>query len=133
MSAVAALATRVIPRSSSLESILVGLGYALGGLAFDFLFFLPFRGSLKGKIRKPYTLALSIVSGVAASLPYLLFRVFVLTPVAFVIWIPIYAPNFFIGITLSALGTLTGLSILPLIRPWSIRIKNKIAETEARR
>jgi hypothetical protein len=122
MSAVAALATRAIPRSSSLESIFVGLGYVLGGLVFDFLFFHLF---LKGKIGKLYALSLSVVSGVAASIPYLLLRVFLLTPVAFVIWIPIYAPNFVIEITLGALGTLIGLSIVPLIRPSKLEDTNR--------
>lgn len=133
MSTVAALSTRIIRRSASLYIWVVGLGYALGGLVFDFLFFLPFFGSLEGKIRKLYVLVVSTVSGVVASVPYILFKFFTLPPEAFIIWIPIYIPDLVIEVVLSTLGAFIGLSILPLIRPWSARIKNKATVTGAQR
>lgn len=132
MSSVVALATRAIRRSASLYIWVVGLGYSLGGLTFDFLFFLPALSNLKGKARKMYVLASSIASGLVASSAYVLYKIFTLPPAAIVIWVPLYIPSFVIEITLNALGALIGLSALPMIRPWSMR-NNKETVTNAQR
>jgi len=123
MAAVAALATRIIRRSASLYIWAVGLGYALGGLTFDLLFFVPRVSRLQGKTRKAYLLTISLVSGVVAVIPYVFFQLFTLLPPAFIIWIPTYIPNAVIEVALNLLGTLTGLSTLPLITPWSTKIR----------
>lgn len=123
MATVAALATRIIRRSASLYIWAVGAGYALGGFTFDLLFFVPGAGNFNGKTRKVYLLTISFISGALALVPYILFKLFTLTFPAFVIWIPTYAPSAISDVVLNVLGTLIGLSILPLIKPWSTNIK----------
>ena len=59
MASIVAIITRVIRRSASLYVFVVGLGYALGGLTFDILFFLPVTNNLEGKKRKIYLLIIS--------------------------------------------------------------------------
>lgn len=109
------------------------MGYALGGLTFDFLFFLPLVSRFEGKTRKAYLLVISLVSGMLASVPYMLFKFLTLSPEAFIIWIPVYIPEMAVEVILSVLGVLIGVSILPLIRPWSTRIKNKATVTGTQR
>jgi len=126
MSTIVALATRMIRRSASLYIWAVGLGYALGGLMFDFLFFLPIVSDVGGKIRRVYLIFVSLISGVVTSIPYILFKFFTLPSEAFIVWVPTYVPAAIIEVILSILGTVLGVSILPLIRPWSTMIKSKV-------
>jgi len=125
MAAVAALATRMIRTSPALYIWVVGLGYALGGLTFDLLFFIPVVNNLEEKGRKAYILTISLISGVVANVPYVLFKLFTLLIPAFLIWIPTYVPLAVKDLILNVLGVIVGLSILPLIKPWSTRISNK--------
>ncbi|MBO3798412.1 MAG: hypothetical protein QXO47_02590 [Thermoproteota archaeon] len=121
MATVSSLATRIF-RSMQVYALFVGLGYAVGGLTFDLLYFLP--GSQKN-IGKKYTVFVSLVSGTVASIPYMLFRFFILGFYGFLIWFPIYAPDMAKSIGLSVLGALTGLSILPLIEAGTIHLRRK--------
>lgn len=123
MAAVAAFATRMVRRSASLYIWMVGLGYALGGLMFDLLFFMPFTSKFEGRTRKAYLLIISLVSGALALVPYLFFKLYSLGPYPFIVWIPTYAPTAVGDVVLNVLGTLTGLSILPRIKAWSIKIR----------
>jgi hypothetical protein len=123
MAAVAALATRIVRRSASLYALTVGLGYALAGLAFDILFFLPLTNNLEGRAWKAYLLGCSIVSGIVALIPYLVFKFSVLGLYGFLALSPRYAYSLAKGTLLSFLGTLTGLSVLPQIKAWSTRIR----------
>lgn len=123
MATVAALATRMVRRSPSLYMWAVALGYALGGLTFDLLFFIPGVSNFEGKTRKAYLLTISLISGVVALVPYVLFKLFTLLLPTFIVWIPMYVLSAVKSVVLSVLGTFIGLSILPLIRPWSTRIR----------
>ena len=125
MSAVAALATRMIRISPALYIWVVGLGYALGGLTFDLLFFMPIVNNLEGKGRKAYILTIALISGVVANVPYVFFKLFTLLLPAFIIWFPTYAPLAVKDLVLNVLGAFIGLSILPLIKPWSTKIRQK--------
>lgn len=121
MATVSSFATR-ISRSIQIYAPFVGLGYAVGGLVFDLLYFLP--KSQKG-ISKKYTIFVSLVSGVVASIPYMLFRFFILGFYGFLIWFPTYAPDMVKSIGLGILGALTGLSVLPLIEAGIIHLRRK--------
>jgi len=120
MSAIAAWATRIVRRSASLYTITVGIGYTLGGVAFDLLFFLPIINKFKGKTRKAYLLFASILSGVIAIIPYLLYKLYFLGFYGFIAWIPVYIPSAATSLILSFLGTLIGLYITPQIKVLSI-------------
>lgn len=124
MAAVAALATRMI-RTPALYMWAVGLGYALGGLTFDLLFFAPVANNLEGKGRKAYIVTVALISGVISNVPYVLFQLFTLLLPAFIIWFPTYVPLAVKDFVLNVLGALIGLSILPLIKPWSTRIRQR--------
>ena len=112
MTAIASLATRMI-RLGQLYALFVGLGYALGGLTFDLLYFLPKISSIKAK--KMYLSAISLISGIVASIPYILYRLAFLGFYGFLIWFPFYLPNLIREILLSVAGTLTGLLIVPKV------------------
>lgn len=119
MAAVSSLATR-ISRSIQVYALFVGLGYAVGGLTFDLLYFLPKNPKDAGK---KYTIFVSLVSGVAASIPYMLLYFFTLGFYGFLIWFPTYLPNLVKSVGLSILGALTGLSVLPLIEAGTISLR----------
>ncbi|MEM4229844.1 MAG: hypothetical protein QXZ66_08815 [Thermoproteota archaeon] len=121
MATVSSLATR-ISRSLQIYALFVGLGYAIGGLTFDLMYFLPKNQKDMGK---KYTIFVSLVSGVAASLPYMLLYFFTLSFYGFLIWFPTYVPNLMKSIGLSILGALTGLSVLPLIEAGTIHLRRK--------
>ncbi|MFQ6053567.1 MAG: hypothetical protein ACE5OO_04970 [Candidatus Bathyarchaeia archaeon] len=115
MSLVAALGTRII-RLSPLIGLVIGVGYALGGLTFDALFFVLPAMNLGGRSRKIYVLAASAISGSLAMVPYLFFRFSVLGPDAFLALTPIYALSTVKGILFSVAGSSLALSILPRVR-----------------
>lgn len=119
MATVAALATRMVHVSPSLYVWAVGLGYAIGGLTFDLLFFIPRVSGLERKIRKAYILPIALISGVIANAPYIFFKLFTLLLPAFIIWAPMYVPFMIKDLILNVLGTSIGFSILPVIKPWS--------------
>jgi len=126
MAAIASLATRMI-RASTLEGIVVGFGYILGGLAFDLLFFIPFANNFLGKTQIVYPLTVSLVSGIVASIPYLLFKLSFLGLYGFMAWIPINAYRIVKEVILSVLGVSIGLPALPRIKVWSlVSLKKKL-------
>ena len=125
MAAIASLATRVIRQSGALYIWVIGFGYALGGLAFDLLFFLPYARTLTGRRRHIYLLLASGISGTLAIVPYLLFKLGTMTPTAFLVWVPLYLPTAVSNVALNILGTALGLSLLPLFTPWirTVRVR----------
>ena len=116
MSATAALTTRIVRRTASLYAITVGIGYTLGGVFFDLLFFLPILNKFKGKTRKTYLLFASVLSGVIAIVPYLFYKFYFLGFYGFIAWIPLYVPSAITSVILSFFGTLIGLYITPQIK-----------------
>lgn len=111
MAAIVSLATRII-RPGPLYALFVGLGYALGGLTFDLLYFL-FPKALR--INRVGILTISLISGIFASIPYMFYRFAFLGFYGFLIWFPFYLPDLIRSILLSVAGTLTGLFISPKI------------------
>jgi hypothetical protein len=111
MAAVVSLATRII-RPGAVYALFVGLGYALGGLAFDLLYFLPSKAL---SARKTFLSLISLFSGVVASIPYMLYRFAFLGFYGFLVWLPFYLPDLVRSVLLSVAGTLTGLSIAPKV------------------
>lgn len=116
MAGIAALATRMIRYSASLYVWAVGLGYALGGLSFDALFFVPAARGLRMGRRTGYLVMTALVSGVLASLPYFLYRLISYGPVAFLVWLPVNLPKEFMDIGLNVLGTLAAVPMVPKIK-----------------
>lgn len=119
MSFIAAFATRIVRRSASLYALTVGLEYALAGFTFDILY----TESLGGKTRKAYLLAASIISGIIALVPYLIFKFSMLSPYGFLALLPKYAYSLGKGTLLSFLGTFIGLSLMPKIEIWKAKIR----------
>ncbi len=111
MAAITSLATRII-RPGPLYALFVGLGYALGGLTFDLLYFLLPKAF---GAKRTYILIISLISGTIASIPYMFYRFAFLGFYGFLIWFPFYLPDLIKSILLSAAGTLTGLFISPKI------------------
>jgi len=111
MAMISSLATR-FSRLTQIYSLFVGLGYAVGGLAFDMLYFLPKN---QRNISKKYVIFVSMISGVIASIPYIFLYLFTLGFYGFLIWFSTYVPDMIKSTVLSVAGTLTGLSILPSI------------------
>lgn len=122
MAAIASLATRII-RLGAPYSWFVGLGYALGGLTFDLLYFFPPAKNLKWGAERTYLLAISLVSGTIALIPYILFMFSSLGFYEFLIWIPTYAPRGIKSVALNVLGTSIGISALPQIEVWALKVK----------
>jgi hypothetical protein len=123
MSAVAASATRIIRQSPSPYALSVGLGYALGGLVFDLLYFLPITERMKGRSRKIFILGSSVLSGVIASVPYLLFKLCMLGLYGFLALSTWYAYSVAKGTALSLFGTLIGLSFASKLKPWKEQVR----------
>jgi hypothetical protein len=121
MATIAALATRIIRQSGALYMWVVGVGYAFGGITFDLLFFLPPTQQLTGRRRQGYLLLISGLSGTLAVIPYLLFKLATMTSTAFLVWVPLYFPTAVTDVALNVLGTAMGLSLLPLVTPWTRR------------
>lgn len=122
MAAIASSATRII-RPGRLYSLFVGLGYAVGGLTFDLLYFLPIAKNLKGRAEKAYLLGIAVLSGAVALIPYLLFNLSALGFYGFLLWIPLYTYDMVKSTVLSVLGTLIGTSILPRIEVLASRVR----------
>jgi len=118
MAAIASSATRII-RPGRIYALFVGLGYALGGITFDLLYFLPIARSFKGEVKRTYLLSISLASGATALIPYLLFQLSLLGFYGFVAWIPLYTYDMIKSVALSILGTLIGISVLPKIESWA--------------
>jgi len=123
MSATAAFATRIVRRSASLYALTVGLGYALGGLTFDVLYFLPFFRNLEGRSRKIYILICAVLSGLIASVPYLAFKFSMLGLEGFLALSPTYAYSTIKGAILSFFGSLISFSLTPKIKVWRAKAR----------
>ena len=115
MALVASLGTRLI-RLSPLTGIIVGVGYALGGLIFDMMFFGFSMRKGKGRSGTFILLAASIISGTFAMAPYVIFKFLILNMEAFIALTPIYAISTLKGTIFSVVGTIIGLSIIPRIK-----------------
>jgi len=115
MALVASLGTRLI-RLSPLTGIIIGVGYALGGLIFDIMFFGLY--TRKGKVRSGtiILLAASIISGTFTMAPYVIFKFLILNTEAFVALTPVYAISTLKGTIFSVVGTIIGLSIIPRVK-----------------
>jgi len=111
MATISSLATR-FSRFTQIYSLFVGLGYAVGGLTFDLLYFLPKNHA---NVSRKYVVFASTISGIMASMPYVFLYLFTLGFYGFLIWFPTYVPDMIKSTVLSVAGTLTGLSILPSI------------------
>jgi len=115
MAAIAALVTRVI-RTSPIEAVTVGAGYAVGGVVFDALFYAPALVPLKRKYHGGYVTVSSLVSGTSAIVPYLLLKLSVLGSSAFLSLVPLYAYSTAKGTILSLAGTVLGSAISSRLR-----------------
>ncbi len=115
MSSIAALGTRII-RLSAITGLIIGAGYAIGGLIFDLLYFMSTAMGLKPRSRSVYLLISSTISGTIAIIPYLLFKLTALGPTAFIAFTPLYLISTIKGTVFSIAGTSLALSILPRIR-----------------
>lgn len=124
MAAIASLATRII-RLGAPYSWFVGLGYALGGLTFDLLYFFPIVKNLKGRAEKTYLLGISVFSGTVALIPYILFKFSVLDFYGFLVWISLYAYIAIKNVALNVLSTSIGIAALPQIEVWASKIREK--------
>jgi hypothetical protein len=122
MAAIASLATRII-RLGAPYSWFVGLGYALGGLTFDLLFFFPPAMNLKWGTKRTYLLAISLVSGTIVLIPYILFKFSVLDFYGFLVWISWYAYIAIKNVALNVLGTSIGIVALPQIEVWASKMR----------
>jgi len=131
MAAIASSATRII-RPGRIYALFVGFGYALGGLTFDLLYFLPIAKNLKGRAERTYLLGISMLSGSIALIPYLLFQLSVLGFYGFIVWIPLYTYNMVKSVALSIVGTLIGISVLPQIEVWALKIRESRGENVKR-
>lgn len=122
MAAVASSATRII-RPGRVYSLFVGLGYALGGLTFDLLYFLPVTEKLEGRTKKAYLLGISALSGVVALIPYyLIYRLWITSFEGFIIWISLNIPRMINSVILNVLGTFVAISVLPQIEAWALKV-----------
>ena len=127
MSVIASLATR-IARPVRLYSIFVGAGYAIGGLAFDLLFFMPFfhlRASSSCR-KLCYLLVISLLSSLASFFPYILFNFFLLDLSFFLLsFLPLYSISMIKSVTLGMVGTSIGFGILPRIELSNLTIRKE--------
>ena len=122
MAAIAALVTRVI-RASPLEAVTVGAGYAVGGLVFDALLYVPILIALRRKYPSKYFIMASLVSGTSAIVPYLLLNLSVLGSSAFLSLVPLYVYSTVKGTILSLLGTVLGLAVSPRLRKFGQQVR----------
>jgi hypothetical protein len=108
MTGAAALGTRMF-RPPSLESIVVGIGYVLGGFVFDILCSVVLRrGSSTSML---YGMGVAVASAVTASTPYLIWNLTTVGTEAFVLLLPVYALAVVKEVVLSSFGTMLGLKV----------------------
>jgi len=112
MALIASMATR-LTRAAPIEALVVGLGYALGGFLFDVIAFLPGFRNLQGRAGAAHMLGASFTSGLAASAPYLLLKLFMLGPFGFIAALLIYTYSTLKGVIFSLVGTSLGFVLLP--------------------
>jgi len=115
MASIAAIGTRSV-RVSLAEGLIVGAGYALGGILFDALSFISIKNNLRGKKRSVYLLTVSSITGLTALFPYLLLQFLVLSMPAFIAKTPLYIYFAVKNIVFSALGAYLGLLLLPRVK-----------------
>ncbi|MEM2902333.1 MAG: hypothetical protein QXO32_06355 [Candidatus Bathyarchaeia archaeon] len=108
MSTISAFGTRTI-RVNPLEGLIVGSGYALGGLIFDLLANIK-RKSVDEAPAYLYLL-ITVVSSLAASTPYLLSRTYFLGLKGFVIASSLYFFSTVKGVVFSLFGSSLGIQI----------------------
>ena len=113
MATIGAFATRMLRYTAVLYVWTVGLGYALGGVAFDALFFVPRSGRLRGTGRTGYLAIASLLSGIVAIVPYTLYRLASIGPTAFLFWLPGYVSREAVDVGLNVLGTLMATLVVP--------------------
>ena len=111
MSSIAALATRIIRRAA--YGMVMFLGYSLGGIVFDLLYF--FSADISGRKEEKRVMVISMLSGAVVLVPYMVFKFWILGPRVFVGFLPYYAYSTLKGTVLSFAGSLLGLFILPRI------------------
>ena len=108
MAGAAALGTRMF-RPLSLESIVVGIGYVLGGFVFDILCSVVLRrGSSTSML---YGMGVAVASAVTASTPYLIWNLTTVGTQAFALLLPVYALGVVKEVILSSIGTMLGLKV----------------------
>ena len=115
MALIASLTTRII-RLSPPTGLVTGAGHALGGLAFDALYFGRHGWKPSRRSGTTFLLVGSIISGTLAMVPYIILKFSTLNIEAFIALIPLYAISILKGIFLGVAGTSIGLSIMPRIR-----------------
>ncbi len=115
MALIASLVTRII-RLSPLTGLVTGAGYALGGLAFDAMYF-GWHGWKPGRrFGITFLLFVSIISGTLAMVFYIILKFSMLNIEAFIALIPLYAISMLKGTLFSVAGTYIGFSIIPRIK-----------------
>jgi hypothetical protein len=115
MALIASLTTRII-RLSPLTGLVTGAGYALGGLAFDAMYFGWYGWKPSSRSGKTFLLVVSIISGTLAMVPYIILKFSMLNIEAFLALIPLYAISMLKGTLFSVAGTSVGLSIIPRLK-----------------
>jgi hypothetical protein len=118
MALIASLGTRLI-RLSPLTGIVTGIGYALGGLIFDLIFFGIFSRNPRNRLGTVFLLVTSIISGTVTMSPYLLLKFSILGREAFINLVPFYVISTVKGTIFSLLGTMVGVSMMPRIKSFS--------------
>jgi len=109
MAVIAALGTRPI-RGNILEGIIVGVGYAFGGLIFDVLI------NLKSQRGRGFYTLVSIVSGLSASIPYIASKIYFLGFSGFMMASPAYIFSIAKGVFFSILGSSLGSGVNASLR-----------------
>jgi hypothetical protein len=94
----------------------LGAGYALGGLAFDAMYFGWYGWKPSSRSGKTFLLVVSIISGTLAMVPYIILKFSMLNIEAFLALIPLYAISMLKGTLFSVAGTSVGLSIIPRLK-----------------
>jgi len=112
MSAISAIGTR-FGKIDVVEGLFVGLGYFIGGLVFDVLYFLSRIGFYKGKVA---LLLVALISGTSAMLPYLAFKLMVLGPQVFTALAPVYFYSTLKGVLFSLLGVFAAVPLFPRLK-----------------
>lgn len=123
MAVIASLATRLI-RLSPLTGILVGIGYSLGGIIFDVIFFRVSSRMGGVRSRTIVLLVASIISGTLAMGPYIFFKFLILSRDAFLVLSPVYAVSIIKGTIFSVIGTILGLSMRARVKKYFTHLRH---------